>query len=225
LFAAMAEKKKKKRAPTLMPGDGRKRDWPAILSHIELEWVTEQSDCDRSANKDGDTLAFKHKGFIAELPEGKTRDAQGRTIQVGMQMDSNIDPESKEDKPLEFMLGSPKLIVGMEAVLRTMCESEKVRARIPGPLAYNFRSGFLPYDTAVLYEMEVTRVTRGNGLPPPEAAAPEPTGTAASSWPLLLALLLLLALVFGGIAFVLKGSGSAKAPKKKEAKKEGKKKR
>ena len=58
-------------------------------------------------------------------------------------------------------------------------------------------------------------------------------GTAASSWPLLLALLLLLALVFGGpcrrcrvtpshdlqlrgIAFVLKGSGSAKAPKKKD---------
>ena len=30
----------------------------------------------------------------------------------------------QEDKPLEFMLGTPKLIVGMEAVLRTMCESD-----------------------------------------------------------------------------------------------------
>ncbi|CAE7359588.1 Fkbp11 [Symbiodinium natans] len=216
---------KKKRAPTLAPGDGRKRDWPAILSHIELEWVTEQSDCDRSANKDGDTVAFKHRGFIAELPQGKTRDAQGRELQVGMQMDSNILPETKEDKPLEFMLGTPKLIVGMEAVLRTMCENEKVRAKIPGPLAYNSRGGFLPYDTAVLYEMEVVQVTRGQGLP--DTAVPAPAsadGTSGATWPLVVALLLLLALVGGGIAFIAKGS--EKAPKKsKEAKKDGKKKR
>ncbi|CAE7527849.1 FKBP11 [Symbiodinium pilosum] len=217
----------KKRAPTLAPGDGRKRDWPAILSHIELEWVTEKSDCDRSANKDGDTVAFKHKGFIAELPKGKTRDAQGHELQVGMQMDSNILPETKEDKPLEFMLGTPKLIVGMEAVLRTMCENEKVRAKIPGPLAYNSRAGFLPYDTVVLYEMEMVQVTRGNGLPAPESPTPmAPVSAGAATWKLVLALLTMLGLVFGGIAFLMRGGEkSLKSKESKTSKKEGKKKR
>ena len=95
-------------------------------------------------------------------------------------MDSNLDPKTKdscvgvskqrqEDKPLEFVLGTPRLIVGMEAVLRQMCEGEKVRAKIPGPLAYNTRAGFLPYDTTVLYEMELISITRGDGtVPAPE---------------------------------------------------------
>ena len=43
----------------------------------------------------------------------------------------------------------------------SLLSKEKVRAKIPGPLAYNSRAGFLPYDTAVLYEMEVVQVTRG----------------------------------------------------------------
>lgn len=76
---------------------------------------------------------------------------------------------------MEFVLGTPRLIVGMEAVLRHMCEGdawlaetlcdwepkEKVRAKIPGPLAYNTRAGFLPYDTTILYEMELISITRG----------------------------------------------------------------
>lgn len=48
-----------KRAPTLSPGDGRKRDWAAILSHIELDWLEEQPGCERN-NRDGDTVAFRH---------------------------------------------------------------------------------------------------------------------------------------------------------------------
>eukprot|EP00913_Durusdinium_trenchii_P024347 g22857.t1 len=105
------------------------RDWASIRSHLDIEWLTEHSDCQQG--RDGDQVAFRHKGFIAELPEGKTTDGQGRPIQVGMQMDSNIDQKTKE------------------------------LAKIPGPLAYNTRAGFLPYDTAVLYEVELVSVTRG----------------------------------------------------------------
>lgn len=216
---------KKARPPTLAPGDGRKRDWAAIAGHLEMEWLNESPDCDRGASRDGDVVAFKHKGFIAELPSGKTTDGKGRPLQVGLQMDSNIDPETKEDKPLEFTLGSPRLIVGMEAVLRQMCEGEKVRAKIPGALAYNTRAGFLPYDTAVLYEMEMVSITRGDGTIPVETVEKPTSAPAAgeSNWSLALVLILLLGMVAGGF-FYLRAPKTEKV-KGKDAKKDGKKKR
>mmetsp|Transcript_27527 Transcript_27527/g.37181 ORF Transcript_27527/g.37181 Transcript_27527/m.37181 type:complete len:236 (+) Transcript_27527:70-777(+) len=215
-----------KRAPTLYPGDGRKRDWPKILEHVELEWVNKNDDCARDG-KDGDNVAFNHNGFIADLPPGKSTDAQGRLLRNGIQIDSNMDPETKQPKPLEFVLGTQKLIVGMEAALRTMCVGETVRATIPGPLAYNGRANFLPYNTKVMYQMELVSFTKGDGLPKepgPEATTAKPAG--GSGWPLAVALALLL-LVLGSAAFAMskfeqQGRNRKKA---KDAKKEGKKKR
>eukprot|EP00930_Biecheleria_cincta_P031177 TRINITY_DN21638_c0_g1_i2.p1 TRINITY_DN21638_c0_g1~~TRINITY_DN21638_c0_g1_i2.p1 ORF type:complete len:220 (-),score=36.34 TRINITY_DN21638_c0_g1_i2:111-770(-) len=157
----------KRKAPTLSPGDGRKRNWTAIQDFIELEWVNQVEECVRS-NQDGDTISFNHKGFIKELPPGKTTDGKGNPVSVGQQIDANYDPESKSLKPLEFVLGTPRLIVGMEAALRLMCVGEVVRATIPGGLAYNGRLGFLPYGTTVMYEMEVLSFTKGPGYAPEE---------------------------------------------------------
>lgn len=139
-------------------------------------------------------------------------------------MDSNIDQKTKEDKPLEFTFGTPRLIVGLEAVLREMCTGEKLRAKIPGPLAYNTRAGFLPYDTAVLYEVELVSVTRGDGTVPTEAPQLKMESSkgpvSGDNWLLALVLVFLLAMVAAG-AFFLRSS--EKKVTTKESKKESKK--
>merc|ERR1719223_2415405 len=66
------------------------------------------------------------------------------------------------------MLGVGGLIVGMEAAIGQMCEGEIVKATIPGPLAFNTKSGSLPYHTSIMYEIELFIVTRGVVVPKPE---------------------------------------------------------
>jgi len=205
----------KKKAPTLHPGDGRPRNWPAIREHIAVQWV-QKKDCARDSG-DGDILSFNHKGFIAELPPGKTTDGQGKPLREGMQFDGNMNPETNEAEPLEFVLGTPTLIVGMEAILRTMCVGETVRAVIPGPLAYDTRKGFFPYGTSVLYEMELVSLKK------PGKAPLENLPGIPKSLPLASGLLLFLLAIGGSGYFLLRQSANQKKPNK--VKKEGKKKR
>merc|ERR1711920_631332 len=88
-----------------------------------------------------------------------------------MQIDSNYNTEKQELEPLQVTLGAPALIVGMEAAIRTMCVGETVRAMIPGPLAFNTKGGFLPYDTKVVYEIELISWERNVGIPEQSQAA------------------------------------------------------
>eukprot|EP00931_Biecheleriopsis_adriatica_P055756 TRINITY_DN33037_c0_g1_i1.p1 TRINITY_DN33037_c0_g1~~TRINITY_DN33037_c0_g1_i1.p1 ORF type:complete len:249 (+),score=55.56 TRINITY_DN33037_c0_g1_i1:35-781(+) len=228
-----ASDKPTKRVPTLAPGDGRPRNWANIAEYLELEWVQQEEDCARNS-QDGDQVFFNHKGFIAELPPGKDSDFQGRPLRAGMQIDSNIDPQTKEAKPLDAIFGVPRLIVGMEAALRLMCADEVLKVTIPGPLAYNGRGNFLPYNTKVMYELEVVEVKKGVGIPKEEI--PNATGTESiapggfegpQSWPLAVGLLVLLLVIMGGGAYTLssfeqQGQGKKKA---KDVKKDSKKKR
>merc|ERR1740123_322730 len=105
----------------------------------------------------------------------------------------------------------------MEAILRTMCVGETVRAMIPGPLAYDTRKGFLPYGTSVLYEMELVSFKKGNGLKPDEAPLETSPGT-PSSLPLALGLLLLLLLAIGGSGYFLLRQSEIQGKSKKTKK-------
>merc|ERR1712203_982639 len=125
-------------------------NWPKILEHVQLDWLKKHDDCTRNL-ADGDQVAFNHKGFVAELPEGKSKSPTGQELHVGLQIDANVNPQTKEVEPLKIVLGVGGLLVGMEAAMRQMCEGETLRATIPGPLAYNTKAGFLPYDTVVAY--------------------------------------------------------------------------
>eukprot|EP00928_Gymnodinium_smaydae_P030609 TRINITY_DN22714_c0_g1_i1.p1 TRINITY_DN22714_c0_g1~~TRINITY_DN22714_c0_g1_i1.p1 ORF type:complete len:243 (-),score=28.36 TRINITY_DN22714_c0_g1_i1:57-785(-) len=222
---------KKGRAPTLGPGDGRKRNWPSIVEHIDVQWQTRHEDCVRSSSSDGDVIRFNHKGYIHEVGKGSPVEMKGQRLVAGMQIDANENSE-----PLEVKLGQHGLIVGMEAVLRTMCIGEQVRATIPGPLAYNSRPGFLPYDTSVTYEMEVVSIEQGD--PVVEGAdAKSSTGDAQTDRhvdpvpgvgsTLGAVLLVLMVVIFGGGAYLLSSRSSDGQPRKKgkESKKDAKKKR
>mmetsp|Transcript_117070 Transcript_117070/g.331327 ORF Transcript_117070/g.331327 Transcript_117070/m.331327 type:complete len:246 (-) Transcript_117070:138-875(-) len=229
LPAGLAAGTGKKKAPTLGPGDGRKRDWAKIIGHIEVEWVTQDEGCERDG-RDGDVVTFNHKGFVHELGKGKT---QGTQFSNGQQFDANVDKDGTT-KPLETMLGKGRIIVGMEAVLRTMCEGETVRATIPGPLAFDTRAGFLPYGTSVMYEMEVVSVKKGTGEVPiePEGVKGQASigSNSSSSTPIQTpsqmgwVLLLIFVMICGGASYLLSRSSSqGKTKKKSKDKKDAKK--
>lgn len=110
-----------------------------LASNLEIDYLTPAITCTRKT-KDGDHVSMHYRGTLHA---------------DGSQFDASYD----RGKPLEFALGTGRVIKGWDQGLLDMCIGEKRRLTIAPELGYGDRAvGPIPANSILVFETELVGI-------------------------------------------------------------------